>query len=313
MPITPSPEQLAIFQWARESSGNLIVSACAGGGKTCTCLETLKVLPVRNPETFLPPAIVMLSFSKPIADTLAARCPSHVSCSTFHSLGLRALKNLLPENVTRKKDFVDAKKVSKLVYSLLHADDPDLQAVIKLVDLAKQQLDPTGQSEFCNLADRFDIDLCDVEKATRIAVNVFERSNADLSHVDFSDMLYLPVLLNAPFAKQDWVFVDEAQDTNDIQLEILERLAKPFRVAGLPSEQVRDDNYKLVTTAPLSPTRFLFVGDPHQAIYAFRGANSDSMTRIKSRFSCSELPLSVSYRCPQSVVAEAQKVLALQF
>ena len=53
--------------------------------------------------------------------------------------------------------------------------------------------------------------------------------------------------------------------------------------------------------------RLIAVGDPHQAIYGFRGADSEAMGRIKEEFDCQELPLSVSYRCPQAVVRAAQE------
>ena len=49
------------------------------------------------------------------------------------------------------------------------------------------------------------------------------------------------------------------------------------------------------------------VGDPCQAIYSFRGADSESIQHIKDEFNAKELPLSVSYRCPKSVVAVAKQ------
>ena len=46
------------------------------------------------------------------------------------------------------------------------------------------------------------------------------------------------------------------------------------------------------------------MGDPRQAIYAFRGADSASMANIKSlKTDWIELPLNTTFRCPQSVVA----------
>jgi superfamily I DNA/RNA helicase len=104
----------------------------------------------------------------------------------------------------------------------------------------------------------------------------------DTSCIDFDDMLWLPVILGHKFSTLDWLFVDEAQDTNDIQIEILERSLG-------------------------HSSRFVAVGDPHQAIYGFRGANSDALDKIVARFACRTLPLSVSYRCSKAVVAEAQK------
>jgi superfamily I DNA/RNA helicase len=53
--------------------------------------------------------------------------------------------------------------------------------------------------------------------------------------------------------------------------------------------------------------RFVAVGDPAQSIYLFAGASLDAMTKIKCATGATELPLNITYRCPQSVVALAQK------
>ena len=50
--------------------------------------------------------------------------------------------------------------------------------------------------------------------------------------------------------------------------------------------------------------KLIVVGDPRQAIYAFRGADSASMASIKAlKKDWIELPLNTTFRCPQSVVA----------
>jgi DNA helicase-2/ATP-dependent DNA helicase PcrA len=108
------------------------------------------------------------------------------------------------------------------------------------------------------------------------------QSNATLNVVDFDDMLYLPILLDTRFQTFDYVMVDESQDTNAVQRAIL---------------------HKLVANGG----RLIAVGDASQAIYGFRGADSDALDLIASEFSAARLPLSVSYRCPRSVVAIAQQ------
>jgi superfamily I DNA/RNA helicase len=49
------------------------------------------------------------------------------------------------------------------------------------------------------------------------------------------------------------------------------------------------------------------VGDDYQAIYGFTGADADALDLIARDFNCQELPLTVSYRCPQAVVKFAQQ------
>ena len=97
-------------------------------------------------------------------------------------------------------------------------------------------------------------------------------------------MLYLPLMNDLRFWQNDVVFIDEAQDTNNVQLHLLRRMVKPMG-------------------------RIVAVGDPSQAIYGFRGADSDAMDNLKSQFDMVELPLTVSYRCSREVVREAQRIV----
>jgi superfamily I DNA/RNA helicase len=101
------------------------------------------------------------------------------------------------------------------------------------------------------------------------------------SVINFDDMIYMPIQQSLKFKKYDWVFVDEAQDTSQTQREMLKALMKPS-------------------------SRLVAVGDENQALYGFRGADSLSIDGIRQDFSCSTFPLSISYRCSKSVVAEAK-------
>lgn len=297
--FTPSPQQAAFFDALASGHDNIILSACAGSGKTTTIIEGLKTLPVRDATSFMPPATTFLAFNKSIAETLKARCPRHVACSTFHSLGMRALKGsgFSSESEMRRSDYVNSRKVSKLLYNSL-GDSPDIKDAIRLASIARSTpIQPSDISDdyLHELSLRQDLLFDDPKEVFRFVAKAIRDSVNDTSCIDFDDMLYLPVILGAKFEQQDYVFVDEAQDTNDIQLEILTRLAKPWK-SNHPDEQI-------------SPTRFVFVGDACQAIYSFRGANADSMTRITQRFNCVEMPLSVSFRCPKKIVEEARKFL----
>ncbi len=317
MTFSPSPEQSAFFDVLRGNTHNILLSACAGSGKTTTIVEALKLLPERDLETFLPTAIAFLAFNKSIAETLKARCPRYVSCATFHSLGLRALKDsgLIDEKRARSRDFIDSRKVSKKLYNAL-GNVPDTKDAIRLASVARSVpiVPEFMDSVFLHaLATRYDYSFDEPARVYTEVQRAIMQSSADLTCLDFDEMLYLPVILGARFAPQDYVFVDEAQDTNDIQLEILARLAKPSpKHSGgntMISREVTPHSVEGPIPLTPPPTRYTFVGDPHQAIYGFRGANSDSMSRIAARFTCTEMPLSISFRCPQAVVAEAQKYI----
>ena len=51
------------------------------------------------------------------------------------------------------------------------------------------------------------------------------------------------------------------------------------------------------------------VGDPNQAIYGFRGADSAAIETLIRWFKCATLPLSICYRCDKAIVREAQSIV----
>jgi ATP-dependent exoDNAse (exonuclease V) beta subunit len=97
----------------------------------------------------------------------------------------------------------------------------------------------------------------------------------------------MPVLHNLPLLhpntgeKPDWAMVDECQDL-------------------CPTERLMVEK--------ISP-RTISVGDPNQSIYAFKGADPDSMAKLRNGLHADELPLSICYRCSKAVIAEAQKIV----
>jgi DNA helicase II / ATP-dependent DNA helicase PcrA len=159
----------------------------------------------------------------------------------------------------------------------------------KLVGLARQSgvgcLVDDEPGVWNDLAALHDMDLdnerADFDTAIDFARKLLAWSN-DSASVDFDDLLYLAVKDGIVLPKFDMIFIDEAQDTNAIQRAIVRKIMKPG-------------------------ARIVAVGDPAQAIYGFRGADSNSLNKIAEDFNCKRLPLTVSYRCPTSVVDFAKK------
>lgn len=92
-PFTPSPEQEHIFSSMLTS--NLLVSACPGSGKSTTIFHAFKHIPLST--SILPPRILYLVFNKRNQREAIEKCKAlgvkNVEISTFHSLGMRALKS----------------------------------------------------------------------------------------------------------------------------------------------------------------------------------------------------------------------------
>jgi superfamily I DNA/RNA helicase len=270
-----SDKQLDIFAAIDLERDNLIVEAVAGSGKTTTILQGVNRTMVSDPAQ----EILMLAFNKAIAMELQSRVPYGVEAKTFHALGLSTFQGKRPKVKGYKlrgilKDIIPSRYYEECVRDIL-----------RMVSLIKANaiLTPDLEEWYAALGD-FDIN-CEEKmeaKYVKWASEAFILSCKDTTTIDFDDMIFFPILFDYPFNQYDMVVVDEAQDLSPIQHEIVLRLLKP---GG----------------------RVVAVGDTHQAIYGFRGADHNSMNRFRHQFHTRELPLSISYRCPSSVVAEAQR------
>lgn len=301
--FTPSSYQQAVFDFAQNGTGSAIVQAVAGSGKSTT-LEHL--------AGYLPPTdtAIFMAFNKSIAKEIDARLPSHIKGSTFHSVGFGAWMRY--KGVGFKAIKVNGYKTRNLLQAMFadggtdnrgyptynrEAVDAYASFVQRLVGLAKNSgigfLVPDDTQSWWNLIDHHDISL-DVDdpdytedEAIEISRKILRRGRDDDQHleIDFDDMLYLPLVFKASFKRHDWVMIDEAQDTNAVQVALIKRMLK---------EQ----------------GRLIAVGDRGQAIYGFRGADSSAMDNIKRAFDCTELPLSICYRCDVQIVEAAQDYIS---
>lgn len=284
--LTPSIYQQDLYDFVEHGTGSAVVIAVAGSGKTTSILQAIHLIK--------PTELVQLfAFNTAIAGELRERIPRfmrHVTASTFHSVGYRALCS----HFMMKAVETNSRKLQQLCREKLKYDDRRRYEsyICKLVDLAKGMgigcLVPDEWVEWEELVAHHDLYLDDPhakeETAIQMARDLLQWSNeaAESNYlIDFSDQLYLTVLWNLPVDRKDWVFVDEAQDTNPIRRALVKRVLKP-------------------------EGRLVAVGDPKQSIYGFTGASIDAIDLIKLEWNCIELPLSVSYRCPRAIVTQAQ-------
>lgn len=274
--ITYSGYQQAVFDYIEHRDGSLIINAVAGSGKTFTIVNALRLCNGKK--------VLFLAFNKKIVEELASRLKAmgldHIVVKTFHSLGMSFV-------TARDRGVrVDSDKVKKIIRNTLgdRAQSLYFSWLTKMVSLAKQSgvgcLVPNDAATWSSIAEHYDVTLdsaeADEAEAIQWGMKVLDISNKDRQVMDFDDMIYWPALFNLTTKHQyDMVFVDESQDTNKIQISLLRKVLKP--------------NGRLVA-----------VGDPYQAIYGFRGADSSAMDNIAEAFDCEELPLSISYRCSKA-------------
>jgi superfamily I DNA/RNA helicase len=124
----------------------------------------------------------------------------------------------------------------------------------------------------------------DVDYVERHALKAMDKACDRDGTIDFDDMIFIPVRRSLTRAWFNMVIVDEAQDMNAAQLVLAQRACK-------------------------KGGRIAVIGDDRQAIYGFRGADSDSVNRLKKELDATELRLTTTYRCGKVIVAEAAKLV----
>jgi len=272
--------QQAIFDFIEHSTGHGIVEAVAGSGKTTTIVEAASRIEGKA---------IFVAFNKHIAEALQTKLPPHVEARTLHSVGMQILRSKGYAKVNNRK----AANIMK--YDVFRWDTCSpkrkkkmwamYRPMLKLVGLAKSQgYGPdVSVKTMESIVDRHAIELPECwcwGTFTAILTCCFEKENV----IDFDDMIWFPLVKELPFPKYDYVFVDESQDLSPAQAQFVRCLAS-------------DDG------------RIIAVGDTHQAIYGFRGADSEAMQRLKETLNATVLPLSICYRCGTKIVECAQNLV----
>lgn len=275
----PTDEQAAIVTAAQDSDRNLLISALAGAAKTSTLELIAQALPDKE--------ILALAFNKKMAVEMQERMPSNVKAMTLNALGHRtwmdATGRRLKINSSKTYEIVD-----ELVRSTPQAGQTELwemfAELIRIIDFGKAcGYIPSGHFDQAKALMRDDdffghleqklsdgqIDL--IRAATLQSLQMAMKGDCD-----FNDQILMPTVFHGAFPRYPLVLVDEAQDLSSLNHATLRKL--------------------------VGKRRLIAVGDPCQAIYGFRGAHEESMSLLRMEFDMQELPLTISFRCPQEVV-----------
>lgn len=294
--------QQNIFSFVETGTGNGIVRAAAGAGKTSTIIALVSRMPL-----WMQSKTLLLAYNAHIRDELKERAPSGVAVLTNHQLGMRALTGHLGP-IKDFKSWINKWKYQDLcqIYwnSVLNADhrkSSALEATLDLVRFTRLSLtNPCDREAVLALASRYGVEIKPSDEETVLtAIPVIlswgkeglpgaigagvNKSYHPSKMIDFDDMLWLPHQLPVSFPEYQWVIADECQDLSRAQLETALRAVAPTG-------------------------RTLFVGDPNQAIYAFAGADAHAYQEIEIRTQATQLPLTVCYRCARAVVERAAQL-----
>lgn len=286
MTITPTPEQAAIVDFAKNRKESLLVNALAGSSKTTTlvmCAHAMSLVPTLS-----------LAFNKKIATEMQTRMPSHIQCSTLNSIGHRVWAASVGHRLN-----LDTDKSYRILSDLVKQLRPEeresvgeaFASMLRAMRLAKSAGYIPKKFEHLGkvLTSREDFEAgalasCDIEPDQQFWSLVDEALCLGIAEgfqgtIDFDDQLYLSCLFGGNFPKYPTLLVDESQDLSPLNHAMVEKM-----FAG----------------------RLIAVGDRNQAIYGFRGAHTSSMEVMRDQFSMEELTLSISFRCPKAVILRAR-------
>lgn len=252
-------EQEHIFQVCSNLKNKEIAAiiAPAGGGKTTTLVELAKILHQKK--------ILYLAYNKSIKDEASKRFPSNVTVATAHGLAYKIL-NIAnhPKWRLREQDY----NIHELAEILQCNDYLEILKTKRVFD------------KFLN-SNAYGFSKKDLESNISIANACKLYGKMLCGEIDITHSFYFK-----QFERQrntldyDMVFLDEAQDSNDVTLSMY------FALNGAK----------------------VLVGDPHQAIYAFRG----SVNAFKKITATHKLYLTQCFRCNQNIVNRANEILSLK-
>ncbi len=280
-----SSYQNAIFDEIAKRSGNVGVNAVAGSGKTTTIVEGIK----RN--TSACDTVLMAAFGKDIAENLKTKnLPSHVDVATYNAFGWGICRRYGRPRLDK-----DKKTERILQYKVMGVQfgGPDWKRfcqlrwpISRIISLLKGQcvFDVDEAASMVNdLIEHYGIEVPTDKDLVELVAKTYDYSIHDLNSFDFDDQIFQVLKQDYDVPAYDLVFVDEFQDTNEMQARMMQKAC-----AG----------------------NFYAVGDPDQAIYGFRGSTPNAFGKFMKNLDARELPLSICYRCPKAVVRYAKTIVS---
>jgi superfamily I DNA/RNA helicase len=278
----PSPQQSEFLRALREGQSHVLLEARAGSGKSTTCRAAAWDLHARKSRS------VYACFNRAIATEFQRDLPPSCRAATLHSLGMALIKDALGEIQ------VDEDKLDRLIDPYFDRGQRAERACTrKLADYSRNLLleDLSPESLLELAADNeIEIPRATQEDVLAVVPELLSKDLEQTSLIDFTDMIWLPVRLGLQSSKSPEVlFVDEAQDLNACQHALVDLLCPDGRL--------------------------VVVGDRWQSIYAFRGADSESIPNFERRLVASgrgleTYPLTVTRRCPRRHVELARQIVS---
>ena len=279
-------------QAIQHTDGPCLVLAGPGSGKTLTIVNRVKYLIEK--QKVRPEEILVVTFTRFAAAEMKSRLclvmgkrDLPVTVGTFHGIYYGILKwayRVNQENILSETEKYQILRgvINKERMEIFDEED-FIQDIAAEIGKVKNNRIPLEEfvSEKCS-ADAF-----------RNIYRNYEQHRKELKKIDFDDMLVLcyelfrsrPDVLAQWQKKFRYVLIDEFQDINRIQYDVIRMLAQP-------------------------ENNLFVVGDDDQAIYGFRGADSELMLGFGKDFpDAKQILLGMNYRSTANIVQNSLKLI----
>ena len=281
---------------AEHIDGPVLILAGAGSGKTRTV--TYRIAHMVREKGVSPLNILALTFTNKAAKEMKERAEAlvgndihNLQISTFHSFSVRLLR-IYGEKLGYGKNFniydTDDQKslISKIMKELNVQDDSTPGKIANRISKLKEK----------------GIDIKTIERevdlrvpSNRVFFDIYDKYDKTLrssNAMDFSDLILNAnkLLDNSEGVERvqercRYIIVDENQDTNDLQYEIINKIASKYN-------------------------NICVVGDEDQSIYAFRGANINNILNFERDYkNALVIKLEKNYRSTERILNAANELI----
>ena len=281
---------------AEHIDGPVLILAGAGSGKTRTV--TYRIAHMVREKGVSPLNILALTFTNKAAKEMKERAEAlvgndihNLQISTFHSFSVRLLR-IYGEKLGYGNNFniydTDDQKslISKIMKELNVQDDSTPGKIANRISKLKEK----------------GIDIKTIERevdlrvpSNRVFFDIFDKYEKTLKSsnaMDFSDLILNAnkILDNSEVLgrvqeRYRYIIVDEYQDTNDLQYEIINKIASKYN-------------------------NICVVGDEDQSIYAFRGANINNILNFERDYkNALVIKLEKNYRSTERILNAANELI----
>lgn len=281
--------------------GPVLILAGAGSGKTRTI--TYRIAHMIDNLHIPSTSILAVSFTNKAAKEMKERVigllgkqkSKGATLATFHSLGLRILKEEIEKLGYQKKfSIYDSSDQQAIVREALKSYNNDSKSFKKEVVLSKIGVlknagitpEDFADSQYFNDEDPYD-------HAINYVYDYYQEKLKFFNAIDFDDILLLTVKLfdeNPDLAEKystkfKYIMIDEYQDTNTLQFNLILHLTKCHN-------------------------NLCVVGDDDQAIYSFRGADITNILNFEKNFPGAKVvKLEQNYRSISPILELANEVI----